>query len=81
MDITDYVFVINSTDTFYGEKFIIRAIETDFVGRITSYTVSDFPGNGHEETALKGKYRDYLPTDLQYTTKQGRTFTQQMQLL
>ncbi len=81
MDITDYVFVINSTDTFYGQKFIIRAIETDFVGRITGYTVSDFPTNGHAETTLQGKYRDYLPTDLQYTTKQGQTFTLQMQLL
>lgn len=71
MDIDNYVFVINETDEFYGHKFIIRAVTTDFYGRITGYTV-----NGHN-----GKRQDYATTDLQYTTKYRTKFTPQMQLL
>jgi hypothetical protein len=71
MDVTDYVFVINDADPLYGEKFIIRAVQTDFAGRITGYTV-----NGN-----KGQWRDYAPTDLQYTTRWRTKFTSQMQLL
>jgi len=71
MDVNDYVFAINPADEFYGHKFIIRSVATDFAGRITSYTV-----NGNQ-----GRWRDYLPTDLHYTTEHGVTFTSQMQLL
>jgi hypothetical protein len=70
MDVADYVFVINGDDEFYGHKFIIRAVQTDFSGKITGYTV-----NGHS-----GRYRDYPTTDLQYTTRRRKTFTSQMQL-
>ncbi len=71
MDIGDYVFVINPRDGCYGQKFIIRAVATDFHGRITGYTV-----NGHS-----GRWRDYRSTDLQYTREDGKIFTPQMQLL
>jgi hypothetical protein len=71
MNVQDYVFVINDADPLYGEKFIIRAVQTDFQGCITGYTVN---GGG-------GKWRDYLPTDLQYTTRRRTKFTSQMQLL
>ena len=70
MEVDDYVFVINGDDKFYGTKFIVRAVQTDFGGKITGYTVN---GNG-------GKWRDYLPTDLHYTTRRRIKFTSQMQL-
>lgn len=76
MDVADYVFVINPDDRYYGQKFVIRGVQTDFYGRITGYTVRAYPLN-----APPNRYRDYLPADLQYTTEQGQTFTSQMQLL
>lgn len=71
MDVGNWVFVINPDDEFYGNKCVIRAVATDFMGRITGYTVS----------GQNGRWRDYLTTDLQYTTCEGLTFTSQMQLL
>ena len=69
MNVQDYVFVINPQDKYYSQKFRIAGVQTDFEGRITSYTVE----------MLKG-YRDYSATDLQYTTKQRTRCTPQMQL-
>jgi hypothetical protein len=71
MDVDDYVFVINPEETCFGKKGIIRAVQTNFDGRITDYTVS----------GTRGMYRDYAPVDLQYTHKYSRKFTSQMQLL
>ena len=70
MNLDDFVFCINSHDRHYGQKFIIRGIETTFDGRITMYMVSD-----------KGHWKDFVPTDLQYTTRRRRKFTPQLQLL
>jgi hypothetical protein len=71
MDINDYVFIINPTDPCYGQKGIIRGVAVEFSGKITGYTV----------TGENGQWRDYHPTDLQYTTLTRKTFTSQMQLL
>jgi hypothetical protein len=76
MDVNDYVFVINPADRYYGRKYVIRGVQTDFDRRITGYTVRAYPLQEQN-----GRYRDYLPTDLQYTTASGQTFTSQMQLL
>jgi len=76
MDVGDYVFVINPADTCYGQKFVIRGVQTDFAGRITGYTVRASP-----VTSDNGQWRDELPTDVQYTTEHGRTCTSQRQLL
>ncbi len=70
MNIRDYVFVINPQDKHYRQKFTITAVQTDFDGRITCYTVNTPKG-----------YYDYSTTDLQYTTKDGTKCTPQMQLL
>jgi len=72
MDIDDYVVVIKRTDRFYGYKFKICGVQNDFFGKITSYTVND-EYNRH--------WRDYNPTDLQYTTRHRKKFSPQMQLL
>lgn len=72
MDVDDYVVVINASDSFYGYKFKICGVQTDFFGKITGYTVHD--GFGRH-------WRDYIPTDLQYTTRYKHKFTSQMQLL
>lgn len=72
MDINDYVVVINTTDRFYGYKFRICGIQNDFFGKVTGYTV-------HDE--YRRYWRDYYPTDLQYTTKARKKFSAQMQLL
>ena len=71
MDIDDWVFVIKPGDPCYGQKFAIKAIQTDFDEHITAYTVG----------GQNGKYRDYAPQDLHYSTPRGRSFTHQMQLL
>ena len=72
MDIDDYVIVINRTDRFYGYKFKVCGIQHDFFGKITGYTVHD--GFGRH-------WKDYPPTDLQYTTQYRKKFDTQMQLL
>ncbi|MDY0093549.1 MAG: hypothetical protein RBT80_12695 [Candidatus Vecturithrix sp.] len=70
MNLHDMVFVINPQDKYYGQKFLIEGIQTDFYGRITSYTVRTAKG-----------YRDYAVTDVQYAPHQQCTCTPQMQLL
>ncbi len=76
MTIGNYVFVIKPDDPFYGQKFIIRAVATDFSGKITGYTLHPYHANGNE-----GAYRDYAPEDVQYTTRRRTKVTSQMQLL
>ncbi len=75
MTIDDYVFVIDPDDPFYSQKFIIRAIETDFSGKITGYTLTPYRPNEN------GTYRDYAHEDVQYTTRRRKKVTPQMQLL
>jgi hypothetical protein len=72
MDIHDYVFVINRDDRFYGYKFKICGVQQDFFGTVTGYTVQDGFGR---------YWRDYDPSDLQYTTQYRKKFSPQMQLL
>ena len=71
MNVGDYVFIINPSDSFYGEKWVICAVHLDFSRRVTGYTVQN----------AAGRWRDYHATDLQYSTLTRTTFTSQMQLL
>lgn len=73
MTIGDYVWIIKPSDRYFGEKFIIRAVQTDFQGRATGYTVNGNDANG-------GKWRDYDARDVTYTTKHRTKFTTQMML-
>ncbi len=86
MNVGDYVFVIKPDDPFYGQKCIIRAVATDFSGKITGYTVIPYhskPCHAGEnrDSENGGTYRDYASEDVQYTTRRRRTMTPQMQLL
>ncbi len=71
MNVGDYVFIINPSDSFYGQKGVICAVHLDFSRRITGYTIQN----------AAGRWRDYHTTDVQYSTQTSATFTSQMQLL
>lgn len=69
MEVGDFAWIIKPKDPQYGQKFHIEAVEIEFDGTITSYTLN-----------IHGIYRDVPPADLEYTTRCGRKMTGQMQL-